>query len=64
MESKEKELKEWLEACPLPVIGRVMDDENDLRHVAITHFVYEENTLIAMPLSTLASLLNGKPHES
>ena len=64
MESKEKELKKWLEACPLPVIGRVVDDKNYLRHIAITHFVYEENTLIAIPLNTLASLLNGKPHEN
>lgn len=64
MENKEKELKEWLEVCPLPVIARVMDDKNDLRHVAMTHFLYEENTLIAVPLSTLASLLRGKPHEN
>lgn len=64
MENKEKELKKWLEACPLPVIGRVIDDENDIHHVAMTHFVYEENTLIAIPLSTLAALLNGKPHEN
>ena len=58
-----KELEEWLKACPLPVIARVINDENALRHVAITHFVYEENTLIAIPLSTLASLLNGESHE-
>jgi len=57
MENKEKELEEWLEACPLPVIGRVIDNENDIRHVAMTHFVYEEGVLITTPLSTLASLL-------
>ena len=59
-----KELEEWLKACPLPVIARVVDDENALRHIAITHFVYEDNTLIAIPLSTLASLLNGESRES
>ena len=57
MESKEKELKEWLEACPLPVIGRVIDNKDVIRHIAMTHFVYEEDTLITIPLSTLASLL-------
>lgn len=57
MESKEKELKEWLEACPLPVIGRVIDNEEVIRHVAMTHFIYGEGVLIAIPLSTLASLL-------
>ena len=64
MKNKEKELEEWLKACPLPVIARVIDDKNDLRHVAMTHFLYKENTLIAAPLSTLASLLNGKPYEN
>lgn len=53
----EKKLEEWLEACPLPVIGRVIDNEDAIRHVAMTHFVYEEDVLIAIPLSTLASLL-------
>lgn len=57
MTNKEKELEEWLEACPLPVIGRVIYDENDIHHVATTHFIYEEGVLIALPLSTLASLL-------
>ena len=64
MRNKEKELKEWLEACPLPVISRVIDDENDIHHVAMTHHIYEEGVLIAIPLNTLASLLNGKPHEN
>lgn len=57
MENKEKELGEWLEACPLPVIGRVIDNQTVIRHVAMTHFIYEEGMLIAIPLSTLASLL-------
>lgn len=57
MENKEKELEEWLEACPLPVIGRVIDNEDAIRHVAMSHFIYEEDMLIAIPLSTLASLL-------
>ena len=57
MENKEKELEEWLEACPLPVFGRVMVNEEAIRHVAVSHFVYEEDMLIAIPLSTLASLL-------
>ena len=57
MENKEKELEEWLEACPLPVIGRVIDNETTIRHVAMSHFIYEEDMLIAIPLSTLASLL-------
>ncbi|MBS7349211.1 MAG: hypothetical protein KIG95_03465 [Comamonas sp.] len=58
MENKKKELEKWLETCPLPVIGRVIDDETDIRHVAMTHYIYEEGMLIAIPLSTLASLLN------
>lgn len=57
MENKEKELEEWLEACPLPVIGRVIDNEEVIRHVAMTHFIYEEGVLITIPLTTLASLL-------
>lgn len=64
MKSKEKELEEWLKACPLPVIARVMDDKNDLRHVAMTHFLYEENTLIAIPLNTLTSLLKRESCEN
>ena len=63
MEDKEKDLEEWLDACPLPVIGRVIDNEEAIRHVAMTHFVYEENTLIAIPLSTLASLLKRESRE-
>lgn len=57
METKEKKLQKWLKACPLPVISRVIDDENDIHHVAMTHHIYEEGVLIAIPLSTLASLL-------
>lgn len=57
MENKEEELEKWLETCPLPVIGRVIDDETAIRHVAMTHFIYEEGVLITIPLSTLASLL-------
>ena len=64
MENTKKELEEWLEDCPLPVIGRVIDNEETIRHLAITHFVYEEDTLIAIPLSTLASLLKRESREN
>ncbi|AMD43442.1 hypothetical protein ZC03_065 [Pseudomonas phage ZC03] len=57
MKDKEKELEKWLEACPLPVIGRVLDDKTDIRFLAASHFLYKEDPLIAIPLSTLASLL-------
>lgn len=57
MKNKQKELEKWLEACPLPVISRVMDDKTDIRFLAASHFMYEEDTLVVIPLNTLASLL-------
>jgi hypothetical protein len=49
------ELKEWLEHCPQPVVARVIESELDLRHLMITHSVYEENVLVVIDLKSIAN---------
>ena len=47
---------EWVEACPVPIIARVIDDDVHLHHLAITAFVYESDTLVVTTVETLKNL--------
>lgn len=52
-----KEIREWLDSCPSPVIARVVEDIEDIRHIGMTSFVYEEGTLIVIPVETVGELM-------
>ena len=55
-----KEIREWLESCPSPVIARVVEDVEDIRHIGITSFIYEGGALVVIPVETLRELLEVK----
>lgn len=50
----------WLESCPKPIVSRVIDDKNDLLHIATTRCMYAENLLVVTDLDTLDGLSRGK----
>ena len=50
-------IEHWLEQCPQPVVARVIDSELDLRHLLITHSVYEENVLVVIDLKSVANCM-------
>tara|TARA_Y100000114_G_C11764120_1_gene332282 strand:+ start:5652 stop:5831 length:180 start_codon:yes stop_codon:yes gene_type:complete len=53
----DKEIREWLESCPSPVIARVVDTTEDVRHIGISSFVYESGTLVVIPVKVVGKLL-------
>jgi hypothetical protein len=54
-----KTLEEWLEQSPLPVVGRVVDSVDDIRMLALSAAIYDENTLVLIPIKTLEQLINS-----
>ena len=53
----DKLIHEWLATCPLPVVGRIIDDTQDLISLGISTPLYEEQTLVVIPLETLYQLV-------
>jgi hypothetical protein len=52
-------MDKWLESCPKPIISRVIDDKNDLLHIASSRVMYAENLLVVTDLDTLHNLSRG-----
>jgi hypothetical protein len=53
-------MDKWLESCPKPIVSRVIDDKNDLLHIATTRCMYAENLLVVTDLDALNNLCRGK----
>ena len=51
-------LNEWLGKCPLPVVARVIDEKDSLRHLLSTSHVYQDNMLVVIDLKKVSSLLD------
>lgn len=58
MNNKANELNKWLNACPLPVIARVITEVNDLRHILTSSHIYEDNMLLVVDLKKISKILD------
>ena len=49
-------LSEWLDECPKPVIGRVLDKQVGIKYLLSTSHVYASDVLVCINLKELAKL--------
>lgn len=54
-----KNTEQWLDKCPLPVIGRIVTSADDARMIAISAAIYDKETLVVLPIKTLEQLINS-----
>lgn len=59
-----KKIEDWLHKCPTVVVARVMDDVMYLRHLAISSSLYQEGTLVVIPLDTLVEIFEETENET
>ena len=56
MSEKQPELSDWIEDCPCPILARVISDVKDLEYLQTITHIYDENTLVLVPIKTLKEL--------
>ena len=47
------DIEKWLDDCPLPVVGRVIDNNNDLRYLGYSAHIYETGMLVVIDIRAL-----------
>ena len=57
IEPPPKEIVEWLQVCPAPCLGRVVDKYEDILHIASTAFAYTPGCLVAVPVEMLGEVV-------
>ena len=53
-----KKIGKWLEACPTPCIYRVVDQYEDILHIASTAFAYSPGCLVVIPVEMLGKVVS------
>lgn len=51
--NKEEKLNKWLEKCHTIVLHRIIERPEELLNLSITNHVYDENTLVCIPITIL-----------
>jgi hypothetical protein len=44
------EVAKWLDACPLPVVARIIENPRDLHYIMASAHAYEPNVLVVIDL--------------
>lgn len=57
LEPPPKKVGAWLEACPFPCIARVVDEYEDILHIASTTFAYTPGCLVVVPVEILGKVV-------
>jgi len=47
------DIEKWLDDCPLPVVGRVIDNNNDLRYLGYSAHLYQTEMLVVIDIRAL-----------
>lgn len=53
-------MRKWLDSCPVPVIARVLSEQDDIEFLSSSSFIYEKGMLVVIELQSLKTLLENK----
>ena len=51
-------MNEWLNSCPLPIVARVLDNKEDILHLASAAHIYEKDMLVTVRVDALSETID------